>query len=176
MYKHNLSRMLSAAMLLIGCAHNTKDEVIVESCHEYTVYIEDSFTEKRQAMIQQAGTRWADLTTSIHLKFEVVSIERIRAVQYSYGSIVVINAKVNPDMWGWTSWDSNWAYITVPNDYGRRFFLATATHEFGHAFHILDDDKNLTSIMNAGYDITCADIDQFCALWECRTPLICEPN
>lgn len=173
--------MAMIAVGMIGCA-NSSEEPIVESCHEYVVYIEDSFAERRQALLKEAAERWSNEALNLHLTFQVVSLEKIHQVQYTAGSIVIVNHDPGGGLAGSTGWGSEWAIIQIPDAYGRKYFRATAIHEFGHAFH-LGHTANKNSVMFSGdsqgfggLDITCDDLEEFCSKWECKSPMICQPN
>lgn len=165
---------------LIGCSDNST-EITIQSCHndinssinsieyrEYIVYIDNSFPEFRQSLIRNGSQQWEDKATNLHFSFESVSLERIHEVQYSSGTIVVINQDPENNLSGWTSWGRDHAYILIPNKYDDEYFHSTVIHEFGHALDLRDDPQHPNSIMWLGNHITCDDLNQFCSKWNCK--------
>lgn len=180
-----------SSLSLIGCANNLTEETRENSCrdrttysiksltpsiednYQYIIYIDNSFSGERQNLIQEGARQWEDKANNLLLSFQIADLQLIHRVQYTDGTIVVINQDPGNNYSGWTSWGDKHAYMLIPNKYENKYFLATATHEFGHAFHLLDDPRHYYSIMWQGYNITCDDLDQFCSKWQCKDSIVC---
>lgn len=140
--------------------------------HHYDLDIETGFTSDQHKMIVQAGESWTAATNGMIIFGQIDHAGDPTTITVTGMPIADLQSKWGDGTAGvcwWTGGENSDLYLST--DVDPDTFKHIALHELGHALGL--DHTGSGTVMCAynscaSHGITCADVEQFCRIWNCN--------